>query len=385
MLREFRIMDADAHVVEPVDMWAKYIDPEFRDLAPYTDESQMVSVMDSSGNQTTYPNPVKGLKVNGKHIYNKISEDIWLEGTKTMIKNYTDSAYNKFDPASQVETLKAMGNDLSFMYPTVGLWMLAIDDMDPQLASALMRAYNNWLKDYCSYDPNFLHGVGAICLHDPVQIVEEVKRIAGFGWKAVFIRPNPVKGRLLSDPAYEPFWTACEDLDISVSIHEGTHCRLPATGSDRFNTRFAMHACSHPMEQMMAMLALIEGGVLERHPRLKFAFLEAGCGWLPYWLWRLDELEYSNLGWEVRENVRMKPSEYFRRQCFISIEPDEPYVKDIIKYIGEDNILFGSDFPHMDHHPDIMDEIVALEKSLSREIVQKILWDNPMRYYGMKL
>lgn len=146
-----------------------------------------------------------------------------------------------------------------------------------------------------------------------------------------------------------------------------------------------MHACSHPMEQMMAMLVLIEGGVLERHPRLKFAFLEAGCGWLPYWLWRLDELEYSNLGWEVRENVRMKPSEYFRRQCFISIEPDEPYVKDIIKYIGEDNILFGSDFPHMDHHPDIMDEIVALEKSLSREIVQKILWDNPMRYYGMKL
>jgi uncharacterized protein len=385
MLREFRIMDAAAHVVEPVDMWAKYIDPEFRDLAPYTDESQMVSVMDSSGNQKTYPNPVKGLKVNGKHIYNKISEDIWLEGTKTMIKNYARSANNKFDPASQVETLKGMGNDLSFLYPTVGLWMLAIDDMDPQLASALMRAYNNWLKDYCSYDPSFLHGVGAICLHDPEQIVEEVKRIAGFGWKAVFIRPNPVKGRLLSDPAYEPFWTACEDLDISVSIHEGTHCRLPATGSDRFNTRFAMHACSHPMEQMMAMLALIEGGVLERHPRLKFAFLEAGCGWLPYWLWRLDELEYSNLEWEVRENVRMKPSEYFRRQCFISIEPDEPYVKDIIKYIGEDNILFGSDFPHMDHHPDIMDEIVSLEKLLSREVVQKILWDNPMRYYGMKL
>jgi len=83
-------------------------------------------------------------------------------------------------------------------------------------------------------------------------------------------------------------------LDMAVGIHEGTHSRLPTTGAERFNSRFALHACSHPMEQMMALLALIEGGVLERHRRLRVAFLESGCGWLPYWLWKLDE-EYKNL------------------------------------------------------------------------------------------
>ncbi len=119
--------------------------------------------------------------------------------------------------------------------------------------------------------------MGAINLHAPEAMVKELHKIANYGGKAVFLRPNPVKGRLLSDSVYEPFWTECEVLGIAVGIHEGTHSRLSTIGADRFNSRFALHACSHPMEQMMALLALIEGGVLERHPQLKFGFLESGC------------------------------------------------------------------------------------------------------------
>ncbi len=253
--------------------------------------------------------------------------------------------------------------------------------MNPQLAVALTRAYNNWLHDFCKYDKQILKGVGAISLHEPKEMVGELRRIASFGWKAVFIRPNPIKGRILSHPAYEPFWAECERLNIAVAIHEGTHGRLPTTGTDRFDTRFGMHACSHPMEQMMAMLALIEGGVLERYPNLKVGFLEAGCGWLPYWLWRMDE-EYENLAWEVKDNVKMKPSEYFRRQCFISIEPSEPYLAQIIDFIGSDNLIFGSDYPHIDSDAYIIDKITSLS-TISPKIIQKILWDNPMRFYGL--
>jgi uncharacterized protein len=185
-----------------------------------------------------------------------------------------------------------MGVDIAFLYPSIGLWILAIDTMTPQLAGAFTCAYNNWLRDFSNYEPQILRGVGAINLHAPEEMVTELRRIVEFGWKAIVLRPNPVKGRLLSDPRYENFWGECERLGIAISIHEGTHCRLPSTGANRFNTRFALHACSHPMEQMMAMLALIEGGVLERHPKLRVGFFEAGCGWLPYWLWRMDE-EYK--------------------------------------------------------------------------------------------
>mgnify|MGYP006255215607 FL=1 len=134
----------------------------------------------------------------------------------------------------------------------------------------------------------------------------------------------------------------------------------------------------------MALLALIEGGVLERHPQLRVGFFESGCGWLPYWLWRLDE-EYENLYYEVKDNVKMKPSEYFHRQCYTGFEVDEPYLPQLIEYIGADKLLFGSDFPHMDHPNFIesVDEALALREKLPEETIKKILHDNPLRYYGL--
>lgn len=91
--------------------------------------------------------------------------------------------------------MQKMGAGIAFLYPTVGLWMLAVDTMDAKLAGALTRAYNSWLRDFCSYDPQKLWGIGAINQHAPEEMVPELRRLAGFGWKAVFLRPNPVKGR----------------------------------------------------------------------------------------------------------------------------------------------------------------------------------------------
>jgi len=387
VLNGYRIMDADGHVVEPPSFWKEYLEPAYRDRAPYEDETpaaqRLLNQAAKFGLKGLLPNPARGMKIENEVVYNKISDEFWSRGIWEVVKNYTEPAIKRFDATSQVKAMKKMGIDVSFVYPTLGLWVLAIDTMDPKLAGALTRAYNNWLRDFCSYDTQVLRGVGAVNVHDPAEMVPELHRIAEFGWKAVFVHPTPVKGRLLCDPAYEPFWSECERMGIAVGIHEATHSRLPTTGSDRFHTRFGMHACSHPLEGMMALLALLEGGVLERHPRLRVAFLEAGCGWLPYWLWRLDDLEYKNLAWEVRHNLKMKPSEYFRRQCFIACEPDEPYIHDIIKYVGEDNLLFASDYPHMDHEPEIVGELVELEKRLPRKTIQKILWDNPVRFYGL--
>ena len=359
MLKGYSIIDADSHVIEPSSMWAEYLEPEFKQFAPSPE-----------------------MRIKGEDIVKKVSKQVRDEANKQMMQAHPNAYFQRYNVESHVQEMVLMGVDIAFLYPTYGLWLWAIDTMQPEVAGAFTRAYNNWLKDFCSYDRDILKGVGAINLHAPEEMVGELHRIVDFGWKAVFLRPNPVKGRLLSDSVYEPFWTECEQLGIAVGIHEGTHSRLPTTGTKRFNTRFATHACSHPMEQMMALLALIEGGVLERHPLLQVAFLESGCGWLPYWLWRLDE-EYENLYWEVKDNVRIKPSEYFRRQCFISIEPSEPYLTQVIEYIGTDNLIFGSDYPHMDHKPDIFEQLVELEEHLSRETVQKIVWDNPRRFYGL--
>ena len=360
MLNGYKIIDADSHVIEPQDMWLQYLEPEFKDFAPSRD-----------------------MKIKGESITEKVSQQVQQEGNRQMMQAHPHAYLNGYNAESHVQSMVQMGVDLAFVYPTYGLWLFAIDTLPAEVMGAFTRAYNTWLfEEYCSYAPDRLNGVGAMNLHSPPEMVKELHRLANYGAKAVFIRPNPVKGRLLSDPAYESFWTECEALGMAVGIHEGTHSLLSTVGADRFNSRFALHACSHPMEQMMALLALIEGGVLERHPQLKFGFLESGCGWLPYWLWRLDE-EYENLSWEVKDNVRMKPSEYFRRQCFISIEPSEPYLAEIIAHIGVDNLIFGSDYPHMDHQPDVTQELVSLEQQLTRETISKIVWDNSARFYSL--
>ncbi|BAY84763.1 putative amidohydrolase 2 [Calothrix parasitica NIES-267] len=359
MLNGYSIIDADSHVIEPPSMWAEYLEPEFKQFAPSAD-----------------------MKIKEEEITEKVSSQVRDLGNKQMMSAHPNAYFQGYNVESHLQEMVGMGVDIAFVYPTYGLWLWAIDNSSAQLAGAFTRAYNNWLKDFCNYDRERLKGVGAINLHSPESMVHELHQIVDFGWKAVFLRPNPVKGRLLSDTAYEPFWRECEQLGIAVGIHEGTHSRLPTVGAERFNTRFALHACSHPMEQMMALLALIEGGVLERYPNLRVGFLESGCSWLPYWLWRLDE-EYENLYWEVKDNVKIKPSEYFRRQCFISIEPSEPLLARAIEYIGTDNLIFGSDYPHMDHNPKIVQELVELEENLSKETVQKILWDNPRRFYGL--
>ncbi|MDJ0543439.1 MAG: amidohydrolase family protein, partial [Microcystis sp. M49629_WE12] len=339
--------------------WGQYLEPKFREFAPSAD-----------------------MKIKGEPISQKISPQVQAEGNKQMMQAHPHAYLNRYNPESHVQSMTQMGIDVAFIYPNYGLWLFAIDSLPAEVMGAFVRAYNTWLyEEFCSYDPARLKGVAAVNQHDPEDMVKELHRMANLGWKAVFLRPNPVKGRILSDPAYEPFWTACEDLDMAVGIHEGHWSRLPTTGADRFNTRFALHACSHPMEQMMALLALIEGGVLERHPQLRIGFLESGCGWLPYWLWRLDE-EYQVTPWEVKDRVRLMPSEYFRRQCFIAVEPSEPYLSQLIDYIGSDNIIFGSDYPHMDHKPDIVSQVLKLEKDLAKETVEKILADNPTRFYG---
>jgi predicted TIM-barrel fold metal-dependent hydrolase len=397
-----RIADADSHVLEPNAMWERHLDPALRPRAPRVrppptvwradaiDHAARLHVAcaraglaaDAADRLLGTEVGARWLEVEGAAIWDGISDEVWRRGANHMHAHYLRAAAAGFDAESHVAAMHAQGVERAYLYPTVGLWLFAIDDLDPGLAAGLVRAYNDWLRTFCAHAPEALRPVGAICRHDPQAMVDEVRRVAAWGWTCVVIRPNPVRGRLLGDPAHEPFWAECARLGVAVAIHEGTHARLPAVGCDRFTTRFARHACSHPMEQMMALLALIEGGVLERHPALRIALLEAGAGWLPAWLWRLDHLEYASLAWEVAANVRMKPSDYVRRQCFISCEPGEPGLEDVVDLLGAGCLLYGSDYPHMDHAPQVQADAATLADRLSPAVARQILWDNPARFYA---
>jgi predicted TIM-barrel fold metal-dependent hydrolase len=133
---------------------------------------------------------------------------------------------------------------------------------------------------------------------------------------------------------------------------------------------------------MFAFASLAAGGVLERHPGLRCAFLEGTCGWLPWWLWRLDEAwEKFGPGSEVQ--ITGLPSEYFHRQCSIATDADEKVLKQVIESIGDDSIVVSTDYPHSDGlFPEAIDEFVRLE-GVSDKSKAKILWDNCARLYPL--
>ena len=142
------------------------------------------------------------------------------------------------------------------------------------------------------------------------------------------------------------------------------------------------HATVFPLELMVAMCSMILGGVLERFPGLKVAFLEGNCSWLPWWLYRLDD-QWSKFGAGETVQLNQKPSDYFLRQCYISIDPDEHLAADMLKRLGDDNVVFSTDYPHPDSaFPHAVEELLALEE-ISPESKKKILWDNCARLYSL--
>jgi uncharacterized protein len=398
-----RIFDADCHVLEPNDVWSAYIDARYRHRAPsvrprpgsetidFAFEARLHLACQQAQVDTEQTRRVlmegkvglRNLVVEGESIAAPLSEQLWQRGLQHTLEHYAFPLSREFDAESQASTLRAAGIDRAFVYPTAGLWLFAIESMDSELAAALVRAYNRWIVDFCAVTAGFLTGVPAVCMHDPEEMVRNVARAAEAELRCVYVRPNPLNGRTLGHAAYEPFWSECESRGVGVAIHEGTHARVTTAGDERFATRFGKHACSHPLEQMMAFLALVEGGVLDRHPTLRVAFLESGCGWLPYWLWRLDE-EYENLSWEVAKTVRMRPSEYFARQCFISCEPSEPGLELVVNQVGASCLLYGSDYPHIDHRLEVAQDARRLVERVGRDVARQILWGNPCRFYDVE-
>ena len=205
------------------------------------------------------------------------------------------------------------GIDVAVLYPTRALQVLSEPRMEPKFAAALARAYNDWLYDFCKTNPSRLLGAGMISPFDIDEAVAEAKRCATeLGFRAVFMRSSIMEGRNWFDEYFEPLWATLEEYELPVGFHESSSSAARQTG-DFFEPNFMLRrAVAQPMEQMLGLVSLCSGGVLARHPKLRAAFLEANCTWLPWLLWRLDE------GWEREgdiwaQDLTMKPSEYFKK------------------------------------------------------------------------
>jgi predicted TIM-barrel fold metal-dependent hydrolase len=206
------------------------------------------------------------------------------------------------------------------------------------------------------------------------------------GAVAVIGNPNPINGRHVHDAAFEPLWDAIEELGVPIGFHptgiSSLRDDIARRYLDHVNGRVIGTAARNPMELMLAFASLAAGGVLERHPRLRCAFLEGTCGWLPWWLWRLDEA-WEKFGPGSDVQVSGLPSEYFFRQCYVATDADEKVLGQVVAAVGDDNIVVSTDYPHSDGlFPDAINEFLSLE-GIGEKTKAKILWDNCARLYPL--
>ncbi len=367
-----KVADSDMHVIEPADLWVRYIDPRFKARAPV--------------GLTEVPRDL-AIEWEGRRIpKNTPLSRRMLQVTQTaQVDRYAHAERRGYDARSQLEAMDREGIDVAVLFPSRGLFALAVDGMDPELAAAIARAYNDWLAEFCGENPQRLLGAAMLPPHDVAAAVAEARRaVESLGFRATFMRPNPINGHYWHHPYYDPLWTALEALDVPIGFHEGGSGELrdylEQTGA-RFDRGIMGHVVSHPLEMMQAATAMCLGGVCERHPRLRIAFLEGNCAWAPWLLWRMDEhVEWR--GAVEAPDLRLKPSEYFRRQCWVSIECDEAPAVMVAAAI-RDNIVFSTDYPHGDSkYPAATDRFFELP--LPRDTARRILWDNWARLYNVK-
>ena len=337
----FRVLDADAHVVEPAHVFAEFVDDPLPAILP--PDTPLVPC-----------------------------------GNFDLL---TDQFEHGFDAPSYVRAMDAQGIDAVVLYPSIGLFVPYLPSLSPERSAAACRSYNDWIAAYCAQEPSRLAATALVPLADVDLAVAEAIRARDLGLIGIMVRPNHLYGRNLGDPAYDPLWEACASSGLTVSVHEGLGLQGPTIGSDRFAGFAARHALSHPMEQMAAMASLVLDGALDRHPELRVAFLESGTGWLPYWLARLDDhLEWLAPG-------RMTATELFDRQCIISSEADDDCIGMVVDAVGAEYVVWASDFPHPDAlFPGAPAAFLreCEEQGIDEHDAQTILWDAPVAFYDLE-
>ena len=383
MKNGFRVMDSDLHTMEPDGLWERYLDAPFKKFAP-----TFARKAENAPNQ-----PVIGIgnleigEMSKRSRTAVVGKDL-QERAFARHPHYAVAHARGYDPESHVQAMDIEGIDVAVLYGTRGRQVLMHDDLDPDVAAALARAHNNWTHDYCQHAPARLKFAAQVAFHNvPAAVAEARRAVRELGAVAVIGNPNPINGRHVHDPEMEPLWDAIEELEVPVGFHPTGQSSLRDDIARRYldhpNGRVIGVAGRNPTELMFAFASMAAGGVLERHPRLRCAFLEGTCGWLPWWLWRLDEAwEKFGPGSEVQ--ISQLPSQYFFRQCYVATDADEKVLRQVVEAVGDDAIVVSTDYPHSDGlFPHAIEEFVGLE-GVSEKTKAKILWDNCARLYKLE-
>ncbi len=376
-------IDADGHVLEPPDLWERYLEPKYRDraLRIRKDPTDGLEFLEIDGRPSKLIR--RGMPA-GLGLMDRVGGIVYeREPSGTA---YVDMApLGAMDAAERVERLDLENLERVLLYPTLcAMWIAECED--EELTQAYLRAYNRFILDFCADSGGRLVPIASLSLGDPAAAEREVVAMAEAGAAGVWV-PTFSHTRLpTAHPDHHRVFEAAAEAGLPVGIHPCLEPKWTAPG--RFgamtSNRYAFFLNVTAGDSVRhAFTSFFEFGVLEKLPALKLVVLECGASWIGYWLDRMDTTWASPQGVAVRQVLPEQPSAYFARQCWISADPDERSLPGVMEVVGEDRFFWASDFPHPDHPPEYIPNLEQRVAQMDSTTRGKLLGDNVRRAYGL--
>ena len=376
MKEGLRFVDCDMHIMEPANLFERYLDPKFKD--------RITVAVDAEGKPTPGTIIIDGqtnmsdlsLEKHRKRFRvlkgREESTQQPLSGSRIAAGGYLNFAIERnYNPEAQVMGMEMEGIDIAVLFPTTGLYYVARDNMDPELSLAICRAYNNWLHEFCQYSPDELKFAAMLPLHDVnLACVELVRCVKELGAVGSFVRPNMINGHFWHSNYWNPLFEMHQELDVALGFHEGTGAHYSHMDKLFGENRFYRHVASHWIEMQQALIAMLIAGVFEFYPKLRVGYLESQNSWVPGILTRI-EWDYPQYRDSHAPYLSLTPKEYFERNCWAAVEGSEPEIEATASLIGADRMCISTDYPHFDSNfPNVSNNLL---KNVKRATAAAIL------------
>jgi predicted TIM-barrel fold metal-dependent hydrolase len=374
-MTSLRVISADSHVVEPDGLWVQRLDRKFRDRAP--------RVVENNGRPSLVAPGIDPFPLGGVTSHGRTGEDMAWH----MTRGYEAVRPSAWDPVERLKDQDVDGVSAELLYSSLGMPLFACPDAE--LQRACFSVYNDWIAEFCTQAPDRLVGVALISLEEIAAAVRELERARKKGLKGVMIAGAAPRERPYSRKYYDPFWQAASDLGLPVSLHVTTSPNGDSPSKIAIGEASVVDADAPgswvtalyfflPTDVQHSLFNLVIGQVFARFPKLKIVSAENDTGWLPHFIYRLDHAceRYGSFG------LKEKPSDYLKRQLWATFLDDRIGA---VTYgiFGENNYMWGSDFPHSDCTWPNSREVIAKDfAGVPEHVTRKIVCENAARLYG---
>ncbi|MCU1463650.1 MAG: hypothetical protein JWO37_3725 [Acidimicrobiales bacterium] len=401
----YGLVSADSHVNEAPDLFQTRLPKAMRDRGPRirTDDSGQ----DCWFTEGLPPTPLSF----GVHAAGKRREGEAFEGRSLFISR-DEMVKGSYDPHARLTDMDTDGLDAEVLYPGPlgglggGGTLASITDRD--LRHASIRAYNDWLADFCAVAPERLIGIALVRMEEQEFALAELERAAQLGLRGAIVNamPDLMGAPGLFSRSYDPFWAKAGEVGLPLSLHilhsrstpplaEAARREAELTGAADGLQSVLNHVGSGSgvFETYMTMMCLdmaepvaliIFSGLLERFPSLRFAIAESGIGWIPFTLERMDGIFHAHRNW-MKTVITRPPSEYFHEHFFATFQQDDDSGILGRAISGVDNLMWASDYPHTDttfpYSRKVVDRVF---ESVPPDEREKITSTNARRLYGLR-